>query len=266
MKISKKLLASVLGSALFVTGPISFINPTKALAAENEVVNISEFSIENSISTANTHSFSLVRSNDVIDVDIQYLEDSVIVNTITNGTEVSTFTYNKNDDFAMVNGEKMYLKFNEPNFVIDSENTLLPEISTLATPSDKPVFVSPGNIEFSKEVSSIGLMVTVIGGVIGLANLMGVSLPNKIVEKKVADWLSVVGLGTTFALSTMKGSFTYGLYRTTDKFYTGYPGSVNSYQYKFRYEDMAIKGSLLGYNMSIPFGVIGSWWFQSKPM
>ncbi len=259
------MMTSVLCSTLLVAGPVSFINPTNSYAAESVVENNTEFSVENSRSTANTHNFSLVNVDTSIDVDIKYTDNTVTVNTITNGTEVHTFTYNELDGFALLDGKIMNLEINEPDFVIDSEETLSPIFSTFSTPSDAPVFVSPGSISFSEQVDGVGKIVTAIAGVIVLAKLIGVSLPKKVIETKVSDALTLIGLGTAITLNTMSGSFTYGLYRTKDKFNTGYPGSINQYQYKFRYQDMAVNSSILGKSMNIKFDEVGSWWFQSKP-
>ncbi|WP_427108205.1 hypothetical protein [Lysinibacillus xylanilyticus] len=266
MKILNKTMISVLCSSLLAAGPVRFINPTNSYAAESDVENNTGFNVENSTSTANTHNFSLVNPDTNIDVDIKYTDNTVTVTTITNGAEEHTFTYNQSNGFALLDGKIMNLEINEPDFVIDSEETLSPQISLFATPSDKPVFVSPGNISFSESVDSVGKVVAVITGAVVLAKMIGVTLPKKLIETKVQDALTLIGLGSAIALNTMSGSFTYGLYRTKDKFYTGYPGSVNSYQYKFRYQDMAVNASLLGKTMNINFSEVGSWWFQSKPM
>jgi len=260
------MMTYVLCSSLLVAGPVSFINPTNSYAAESDVENDTGFSVENSTSTADTHNFSLVNPDTTIDVNIKYTDEIVTVTTITNGAEEHTFTYNHSNSFALLDGKIMNLEINEPNFVIDSEETLSPRISPFATPSATPVFVSPGNISFSESVDSVGKIVAVITGAVVLAKMLGVTLPKKLIETKVQDALTLIGLGSAIALNTMSGSFTYGLYRTKDKFYTGYPGSINSYQYKFRYQDMAVKASILGKSMNINFSEVGSWWFQSKPM
>lgn len=264
--ISKKIMASAICSTLLITFPVSFINPTSSYAAERVVENNMEFSVENSSSTANTHNFSLVNSENNIDIDINYAENSVTVNTITNGTEEHTFTYNKSEGFAILDGKIMNIEIIEPEFVIDSEETSLPRISAFAAPSATPVFVAPGSISFSEPVDGLGRIVTAIAGVIVIADMLGVSLPKKVIEKKVSNWLTLMGLGSAIALNTFKGSLTYGLYRTKDKFNTGYPGSINQYQYKFRYQDIAVDATLLGKSMNLYFEEVGNWWFQSKPM
>ncbi|QPQ30099.1 hypothetical protein [Lysinibacillus sp. JNUCC 51] len=93
MKISNKIMISVLCSSLLAAGPVSFINPTNSYAAESDVENNTGFNVENSTSTANTHNFSLVNSDTNIDVDIKYTDNTVTVTTITNGAEEHTFTY-----------------------------------------------------------------------------------------------------------------------------------------------------------------------------
>lgn len=64
----------------------------------------------------------------------------------------------------------------------------------------------------------------------------------------------------------MSGTWKADLVRTKDKFNTGYPGSINQYQYKFRYQD--INSSLIIGPWKIDFAVdnVGDWWFQDKPM
>jgi len=270
MKNQKKMMASVLSSALFVAAPINIINPTNTFATGHvSESSTDEFKVENSIITEDTQSFSLVSSDVVIDFDIKYENDNVTVKTITNDMEAHSFTYNKSDDFAIIDGEIMELEFYEfidSNLVVSElDESLSPINSTRSTKKldDTPVYVTSSNISFSKEVSSIGNTVTVIGGVIAVASLMGVTIPKKVIEKKVADWASVAGLATYFTIKTFSGSFTYDLYRTKDKFDTGYGGT--SKQYKFRYQNMKIKGSLWKYSIEIKFSEIGNWWWQSKP-
>lgn len=261
------MMASAICTTLLITGTVSFINPTSSYAAERVVENNMEFRVEKSSSTANTHNFSLVNSDNNIDIDIKYTENSVVtVKTITNGTEEHTFIYNKSDAFATLDGEIMNLEIDEPDFSINSEESLSPRTSTFAAPSSTPVYVSLGNISFSEPVNGLGKIITTIAGVIVIADLLGVSLPKKVIEKKVSNWLTLMGLGSAIALNTFSGSLTYDLYRTKDKFNTGYNGSINQYQYKFRYRDIAVKAVLLGKSMNLYFEEVGSWWFQSKPM
>lgn len=253
LKISKKMMASVLCSSLFVAGPASFINPSSSFAAENDT----GYTIVNSSSTANTHNFSLVNLNNKVDVDMVETDESITIKTITNGEE-NTIIYNKSYGSATLNGEKMNLKVSEPEFVIDESLSLFA--------SDTPVYVSSGNVSFAESVDGLGKIVVVITAAILLAKATGIAIPKKVVETKVADALSWAGIGTTIAMNTFKGSLTYKLYRTTDKFNTGYPGSINQYQYKYRYQDFSVDATLVGKSLNIYFDEVGSWWFQDKPM
>jgi len=113
------MIASVLCSSLFVAGPASFINPSSSFAAENDT----GYTIVNSSSTANTHNFSLVNSNNKVDVYMVETDESITIKTITNGEE-HIIIYNKSDGSATLNGEKMNLKVSEPEFVIDESLSL----------------------------------------------------------------------------------------------------------------------------------------------
>lgn len=266
MKLSKKVLASLIGATLFITGPLSVVNPAKTFASERNMMNNTQVKIANSLITENSNKFSLEVSDAIIDVDINYTDNGVRVETITNGTEENIFIYNKDTNIAMMNNRVINIEFNEyiePELIYNSDEFLNSGFSTFASPDDTPVYVVTRDMAFSDVVGTIGAIVGVIAGVIAIANLAGIAIPAILIQAKVADWLSVIGMGLTFASMPLNGKFTFKLYRTKDMFDTGYGGV--SKQYKYRYQDLRTEGKLGNLPMNIQLVDKGNWWWQSKP-
>lgn len=87
----------------------SIFVPNSTFAAENMITGTG-FNVVNSEITDSTHSFTLVNSDNEIDIDIKNTVDGFIVNTVANDTETSTLIYNSSTGLFS-NSYYVHLKF-----------------------------------------------------------------------------------------------------------------------------------------------------------
>lgn len=115
-------------------------------------------------------------------------------------------------------------------------------------------------ISFDDTVNSIGAIATVIGGVIAVASLTGLTLPS--IAGVISDWAGAVGLGSLAAGYFCSGSFSYKLYRTKDPVQFG-PATWP--QIAYRYQDSKVNFKVKKKTMYHSYNKIGAWWYASKP-
>ncbi|WCH45853.1 hypothetical protein [Lysinibacillus sp. OF-1] len=251
---SKKIIASALCSTmLFASSSVCIPN---AYASE---IAPTEYRVVDSVTTDSSLNFNLVNSLNNIDINVEYTDDGFVVNSLNNGNEKSTLIYNSSTGIATLNGKDINLEITEPDFNADTNS----DMSVYATDY---VYVAPASLSFKGVATSFSDVATLMTGVIVIGAWLGVKLPNKLVSDKVSKALGAIGVTALIVERQVSGTWKADLVRTKDKFNTGYPGSINQYQYKFRYQD--INSSLTIGPWKIDFAVdsVGDWWFQDKPM
>ncbi|MCY9548499.1 hypothetical protein [Lysinibacillus xylanilyticus] len=255
MVISKKIIASALCSTmLFASSGICV--PNSAYAAENTITG---FNIVDSVTTDSTHSFTLVDSNNDIDIDIEYTDDGFIVNTVANDTETSTLIYNRSTGIATLDGEIFKFELTEPDFNADSN-------SGVSAFANDYVYVSSAKLNFEGSVDAISKIAGVMTAATLISQWLGVNISKTLVEKKVQTALSAIGVLTLVGSNLLKGEWKADLVRTTEKYNTGYPGSINQWQYKLRYQNINSSLTVAGHKIDFAVDNVGDWYFQDKPM
>ncbi|MBC2304001.1 hypothetical protein [Listeria booriae] len=259
----QKFLASTITLALATAAPINLYGGVHAQASVTPSVEVApSYTIENLKDTAEEQSFTMIM-NDNTEVDFQMeTEDNIItLRTTTNGVEEHTFEYEQGESFAIFDGERISVEketFIEPE--LQTTETITPLLR--ATSPSSPVYLSSGKIKIGKAVKTTGAIVTLIGGGIAAAALSGVAIASSTIASTVANWASVVGLGTLAAGWYFDGNITFKQYRTYGKIATGYG---NNKQTGFRFQDIRAVGTVKGKKMDKQLRATGSWFFSSKP-
>jgi len=256
--MKKKITISSLIGTLLFTSPLSLTNSQKTYASSSLPMNSN---IENLNETDFEQSFSLVyNEGDKTDFNIEYTDDKILLTTLTDNT-THTFEYIKGDDFATMDGEIIYLvfeTFDDPSLMNDiASSTQL----TRATDDYTPVYMTTASISFNKLVNDTSEIVTVIGGVIGIAGIIGSNISKNTIVQKVSDWASAVGFSTLVVSKTFSGKITYDQYKTRGQVSTGY----GTKQQALRNDNVRAIASILSYKVDIQLRAKGDWYFGSKP-
>jgi len=180
------------------------------------------------------------------------------------GTEVHTLTYNKGDDFLVLDGEPIHLEKTEYN-TDNALNEMNSSFTSMATSSYSwnPIFYTSGSVSVSDMVYSVGALATVIGGVIGVGALLHLSIAQTTIAAQVSNWASAVSLGSLAAGYFFSGWVTYSQYRTETPVPDG--GSSGNKQYAYRFQNVRVVGAIKGKSMNILLQNIGSWFFVARP-
>ncbi len=213
--------------------------------------------ITNHVVTKDKESFTITVDDEAVDYKSVKTEDSFKIETVEENNEVHTFTYSKGDDFMIIDGEKVAVEIDTrvENNMVGSTPKLLKASAWDAK------YISTGSVKISKTVKSIGTLVGVIGGVISIAALTGVTIATSAIASTVGNWASVVGLGTISAGYLFNGKIQFKQYRTKGLVPTGYGKS----QYAFRFQDVRVIGTIKGKKIDKQLKSIGRWYFSSKP-
>lgn len=261
---NKNTIKAVVGSAILVT-PLSLSSVSFAIDKDlnkNELIKGDGYTVNSIIDTENNTSmkFDFEHQNESVNLTINHVdEENSEVNVLSSTGESHTLTYNKNDSFAIMDGEKVYYIVDE--FVDEDELRMSEYQASKYRNAYSPVYVSSGSINVSKNVSSVATLVTVIGGAIVLAKWAGVKIASSVIAGKIGDWCSVVGLGTLWAASRFDGKITYKLYRSKSPIQP----PLGAKQIGYRYQDIRAIGKVKGKSMNIQLKSTGSWWFGNKP-
>lgn len=183
-------------------------------------------------------------------------DNLVVYESTSEKGEKNVFVYDREKKTATLNGEDINLKFEQ--YI---EHGL--DESQLQRSSDPytPVYVITQNISFDDVINSVGAITTVIGGVIAVASLTGLTLPS--IATVISDWAGAVGLGSLAAGYFFSGSFSYKLYRTKDPVQFGVAAWP---QIAYRYQDSEVNFTVKQKTMYHSYNKIGSWWYGSKPI
>lgn len=217
------------------------VSPTQQAMAINENQGIIATNIEYS---ENDTSFTLVAKEQDLTIDMNITkidEDNVEVITTTSEGESYRLTYNKNDDYMVMNGEEI------PIEKIETFNENLAEPTIRSLSSYDPIYVATSKLNVSRTVTTIGAICTIIGGLIAAEALVGVSIASSVIATKIANWASVVGLGSLAAGFLFDGYLQYDLYKTKEPVSTGY----GSNQIAYRYEDIRAIGEVMNKYMNV---------------
>ncbi|GEK35331.1 hypothetical protein [Kurthia sibirica] len=182
-------------------------------------------------------------------------EHTFTLKTEVKGTnEKHSLTYTKGNDYFVMDGEEIPIYFDE--FV---KNTSQSNISLFASSDSTPVYVSSGSLNIGKTVTTIGAIVTIIGGGLAILSLAGVTIATGTITSIVSNWASVIGLGTLAAGYTFNGKITFDQYRTKGLFD---PGMGKGKAHKLRFQDVRAIGTVKGKSMDKQLLNYGSWWFN----
>jgi len=256
-KNKKKMLTGNIVAALLLASPLSFTGTQKAFAASNE----NEFSnIENLNFTESGQTFTLVYDEGETDFNIEYIDDKMLLTTTT-GNKVHTFEYNEGDSFAIMDGEKIELSFEEfvdPTKINDDSKSTF---STYKADDYTPVYLTTAKINFDKMVTDVSDIVTVIGGVIAIGGLVGATITKKKIASVIGNWAGAVGFTALVVSKTFSGKITYDQYRTKGLVDTGYGTKYNA----FRNDNVRVIASVAGFKMDEQLRATGDWFFNTKP-
>ncbi|MBD8046204.1 hypothetical protein [Clostridium faecium] len=208
----------------------------------------------------NDTSFTLVAKDQDLTIDMSISkidEDNIEVLTTTSEGESHRLTYNRNDDYMVMDGEEITVV----KTVTYNENLAESTIQRLSSSSYDPIYVSTNKLNVSRTVTTIGAIATLIGGVIAIAALTGVSIATSVIASKIANWASVVGLASLAAGYLFDGYVQYDLYKTKEPVSIGY----GSNQIAYRYEDVRAIGEVRNKYMNVQLLSQGSWCFGTKP-
>lgn len=177
--------------------------------------------------------------------------DLIRVTTSSSIGDVDVFEYNKETKTATFNDEKF-------NFTVETidEGIKLPSARDNWTPK----YGATLRTTFSEIVASIGAIATVIGGVIAVCAIAGLSLPS--IASVISNWAGAVGLGSLTAGVLCSGEFSYEQWRTSGP--VTYPGY--SYPlYMFRNQNAKVDFTVLGKNFNHSYPQVGGWFNPSRP-
>lgn len=217
---------------------------------ENKNVKISNIR-ENGKNISMTINFK--QQNEVVDMSINQIDqDNMEVYTTTNNGESHYLTVNKNDNFVIMDGEK--IPVNKTTFVEKNELT---SSEKAAKGAWDPVYVSTGKVEIGNTIASVGALCTIIGGAIAIASLSGVSIAASAIATKVSSWAGAVGLGSLVAGFFFRGDIKYKLYRTK----SAVKPPTGPLKTAYRFQDVRSVGTIKGKNMNLLLKSAGSWWW-----
>ncbi|KGX84916.1 hypothetical protein [Pontibacillus litoralis] len=201
----------------FIFAP-SFNTIASASTINNAITELDDSGIQvtNVEDLGNNHAamtIILEDENITLDMDIKQLDsDSIVVETIGSNGEDHFLTYNDGDSFMILDGEKIEIE--KETYV---EENIKDSTGKYLRGAWDPVYVSTSKLKIGKTVKSIGALATVIGGVIGVAYLSGISIAAGTIATKVSAWAGAVGLGSLSAGYFFDGNLQYKLYRTKSK-------------------------------------------------
>lgn len=247
---------SLLGTSLALPFSVTKAEHTTNQITEKRVQALDN--IKNLDASSNNLNFTLSEGNNNVHFDITKIdENNIEVKTITNDTEFHTLTYNKNDNYMLLDGEQIPVIIEEEyNPSLEIQNNV-----QLAPSPWSPVYVSTYSTTLAKTVTSIGAITTVVGGAISIAALAGVSIATTTIASAIGNWSSAVGLGSLAAGHYLNGKVSWSLYKTSGKVPTGYGSNQTAYRYQnvnltFKIKNITFKRTFLSQ---------GSWWFANKP-
>ncbi|MEC1177023.1 hypothetical protein P9B03_00875 [Metasolibacillus meyeri] len=177
--------------------------------------------IENLVVTDSSQSFTLTHNNGKKqDFNFEFSEDKVLLTTVYEN-EHHRFEYTQGDEYAIMDGRKVYISIDEymdPALVNNDSFYSL----GYNPGSYLPVYMSTPRYSFDTYVHNIGDMATVIGGVIALSGKIYAKLTRNLIINEISTWASIVGLGVWVGAKSFSGAFVFDQYRTRDKVPTGY--------------------------------------------
>lgn len=232
----------------------SFLN---CVSYASEVNNLESKNVKVSNVRENGKNISMTinfkQQNETIDMEIKQIDqNNMEVYTTTNNGENHYLTANKNDNFVIMDGEK--IPINKTTFV-DKDELASSEKNTRG--AWDPVYVSTGKVEIGNTIASVGALCTIIGGAIAIASLAGVSIASSAIVTKVSSWAGVVGIGSLAAGFFFRGDIKYKLYRTK----SAVKPPTGTLKTAYRFQDVRSVGTVKGKNMNILLKSTGSWWW-----
>jgi len=210
----------------------------------------------NAATTDTNKSFTVEAQGETINVNINKVdENNVKVSTTTSTGETHELTYNKNDDYMIMDGRKVSVELTTE---IDKSKMTSSKINVASAYT--PVYECTNKLTYSDMVSTVGAIVTLAAAVItfGIASFGTVA-----VKAAVEKSLAAIGVGTVFGSAFLRGYVKYDQYRTSEMIPTGNGSSYYMHRtqnYKF--------GGQLGDETLATTGIgsgVGDWYYSSKP-
>lgn len=193
------------------------------------------------------------QQNEIVDMKIKQIdENNMEVYTTTNSGESHYVTANKNDDFFIMDGEKIPVN---KTTVVEKDELAISEKA--ARGAWDPVYVSTGKVEIGNTIASVGALCTIIGAGIVIASLAGVSITSASITSTVSNWASMIGLGSLVAGFFFRGDIKYKLYKTKSPV----KPPTGTLKTAYRFQDVRSVGTIKGKNMNLLLKSAGSWWW-----
>jgi len=211
--------------------------------------------IKANAATKDTKSFKVEVQGEKINMNVERIDqDNVKVTTTTSKGETHEVTYNRNDNYMIMDGKKVDVQLTTEidKSKIASSNIQLQSAYT-------PVYMCTNKITFSDMVTTVGAIVTLVGAALTFGMF---SLSSAAIETSVSKALTAAGVGLTFGSIFLRGYVKYDQYRTSEQFYTS--GSGN--QYMYRTQNYKFGGQMGGETLAdTGMSGVGDWYFASKP-
>ena len=270
--LKSKLLKSISMGLVTIVSTSGIL--TNVAFAQTSTESTSNTTVTNSTTSVDTTSFNIVQDKYTITYTIKKLDskttqvDTITTNASNKIVEKHTAIYNPENGYMLLDGKKLAVNFQKTYNsskasinTVQSNIALANNVNTASVSEWTPVYVGSAYYSFSDTITGIGIVCTVVGGVIAGAALAGVAIAKTAIASSISNWASVVGLGSLVAGYYLNGGFYFDEYRTYGPVTTPY----GSTQYEYRYQNACVKFTLKGYSYNQVFSSIGDWFMASKP-
>lgn len=236
--IMKKLFSIILCCALLSPGYIKAFHVAKSEQPKSDIIP--------------EYRETIVFSNTKVELTRKIKDDILIVKGEAYDGACSIFTYD------LLSGE---IRLDGRLIDVDTKKTRN-QLRTMAFYSDDypAVYVTSYRHSFSDVVKGIAAITTLIGGVIAVANLTGLSLPS--ISTAISNWAGAIGLGDLAAGSFISGEIKYDFYRTKEP--VMFPPAKRPL-IAYRYQNTSVDFSIAGYHFHHDYNEIGDWYYAEKP-
>lgn len=201
-------------------------------------------------------------NNEEVTMEMKLNEEGNVIVETSSDKESHTAIVNPNTLEMTLDGKPIELWLEVDGEKIDENQlkNLMPKSESVvknnARSSWTPVYQSTYKLHYSDMVTSLLGVVTVVGGAVAAASLMGIAISTASIKSQVLAWASVVAIPGQFVPNALKGYIQYSLYRTKGKVTMPTQGT----KYAWRYQNVRAIYTLKGKKFDKQLKSIGNWW------
>lgn len=208
------------------------------------------------------NSFTVQVQGETVNMKVDRLdEDNVKVTSVTSKGETHEVTYNRNNDFMIMDGKKVSVKLttevdkSKVNLKINGDMLS----SSLAADPYSPVYMLTNKVTFADAVATVAGIVTLAGAAITFSI---VAFSTAALKTAVEKALAAAGVSLLGASMYFDGYIKYDQYRTSGQFSTS-----SGYQYMYRTQNYKFGGRIGNKSLSQTTisGGPGNWYYASRP-